>query len=67
MCEKGYWHTYAMHLVFPPEPGVTRTDVLLRSVLPYLVLCQPLRYGQPPCQGARVRDQALGPDLGSHQ
>jgi hypothetical protein len=28
-----------------------RADVLLKGHLPYRVLCQPLRHGQPPCQG----------------
>jgi hypothetical protein len=35
-------------------PNVTiyfRVDVLLRSVLPYSLLCQPLRHVQPSCQG----------------
>jgi hypothetical protein len=41
------------------------TDVLPRGFLPYSVSCQPLWHGPPPCQGARVRDRALGPSLGS--
>jgi hypothetical protein len=51
-------------------PNVTiycRADVLFGGFFPYLLLCQPLRYGQPPCQRARVRDRALGPDYGSQQ
>jgi hypothetical protein len=37
-----------------------RVDVLIRGFSPYSVLCQPLQYEEPPCQGARVRVRALG-------
>jgi hypothetical protein len=51
-------------------PDITvncRAYVLLQDFLPYSVLYQPIRHGQPPCQGARVRDRAIGPGLGSQR